>query len=89
MAGEIQIDRERCKGCGLCIQVCPRQSISLSQQANRMGYLFAEPCGSGCTGCALCALMCPDVAIEVYRDGGSVVAGPDDSSGRLEVRAGG
>jgi 2-oxoglutarate ferredoxin oxidoreductase subunit delta len=68
MAGKIKIDPERCKGCGLCIEVCPKNSITISSKTNTMGYFFAEPCGDGCTGCAVCALICPDAAIEVYRD---------------------
>ena len=69
MAGKVKIDPERCKGCGLCVEVCPRQSLTLSsQETNRKGYFFAEPCAPGCTGCAICALICPEAAIEVYRD---------------------
>ena len=68
MTGKIKIDPERCKGCGLCIEVCPKNSITISSKTNKMGYFFAEPCGDGCTGCAICALICPDTAIEVYRD---------------------
>ncbi len=67
MAGKIKIEPERCKGCGLCIEVCPKNSINISGRTNKMGYFFAESCGDGCTGCAVCALICPDAAIEVYR----------------------
>ena len=68
MSGKAKIDSERCKGCGLCIEVCPQNSIIISIKTNKMGYFFAEPCENGCTGCAVCALICPDVAIEVYRE---------------------
>lgn len=66
--GTIKINSERCKGCGLCIEVCPQSSITISPQTNAMGYFVAEPCGDGCTGCGVCALICPDTAIEVYRE---------------------
>jgi 2-oxoglutarate ferredoxin oxidoreductase subunit delta len=67
MAGKARINAERCKGCGLCVEICPNKVLAISQNSNKMGYFFAEPCGQGCTGCAMCALVCPDVAIEVYR----------------------
>jgi 2-oxoglutarate ferredoxin oxidoreductase subunit delta len=71
----ITIDRELCKGCHLCIAVCPNQRISVSDKLNQKGYYPAVASdagkskdGKGCTGCALCALVCPDIAIEVYRE---------------------
>jgi 2-oxoglutarate ferredoxin oxidoreductase subunit delta len=66
--GTIQIDRERCKGCTLCIEFCPKESISLSEELNLKGYFVAAfDAATGCTGCGNCALMCPEVAIEVVR----------------------
>ena len=68
MAGFIKIDSERCKGCGLCVPVCPVKSISISPISNQKGLFPAQFDNKGCTGCALCAIMCPDAAIEVYRE---------------------
>lgn len=76
MKGRITIDQERCKGCGLCILVCPMKQIEISDELNTKGYYPAcfleekapESQKRECTGCALCALTCPDVAIEVYRE---------------------
>ena len=68
LKGHIEIDRERCKGCTLCIEFCPKKSIYLSEDLNLKGY-FVAAYGDGeeCTGCGICALMCPEVAIEVER----------------------
>ena len=73
--GHIIITRDTCKGCALCVSVCPQKVIALSETLNEKGYYPAEFTGSAepgsdlyCTGCATCALICPDVAIEVYRD---------------------
>lgn len=75
MKGRIEIDRERCKGCGLCVNVCPKKQIEISNDLNTKGYYPArfqeedeqDESRIKCTGCALCAITCPDVAIEVYR----------------------
>ena len=68
MEGYVQIDKERCKGCLFCIEICPKNCISLSEELNLKGYFVAvfDP-GKECNGCGNCALMCPDVAIEVVR----------------------
>jgi 2-oxoglutarate ferredoxin oxidoreductase subunit delta len=71
--GRIVIDRERCKGCQLCFEVCPNHRIGAEMSLNKKGYLpahFIEDAIEGrkeCTGCAQCATVCPEVAIEVYR----------------------
>jgi 2-oxoglutarate ferredoxin oxidoreductase subunit delta len=68
LKGHIDIDGERCKGCTLCIEFCPKNSISLSEELNLKGYFVAFfDSGTDCTGCGNCALMCPEVAIEVER----------------------
>ena len=73
--GKIKLNREACKGCYLCISVCPEKLIQVSAKLNQKGYYPAEFMESdpdaperACTGCATCATICPDVVIEVYRD---------------------
>ncbi len=64
----IRIDSERCKGCELCVSMCPKECIEIGKGINGQGYYyacFARP--DDCTGCAICAETCPDVAIEVWR----------------------
>ena len=61
------IDKDECKGCGRCVEACPKNVLRLGDTLNRQGYLPAEYIGEGCTGCAICFYNCPEpYAIEVH-----------------------
>ncbi len=76
MQFRVRIDRERCKGCGLCVEFCPCEVLTMSQTLNNRGNHVVEVTAEDlCTGCRNCALVCPDVAVSVDRlvvAGGSV-----------------
>jgi 2-oxoglutarate ferredoxin oxidoreductase subunit delta len=64
----ILIDSDRCKGCGLCVDYCPRAVLEPSKRINRLGYHPVEAAHpEKCTGCQACVVMCPDAAIELFR----------------------
>ena len=68
--GRVVLDSERCKGCLLCVDVCPKKLLKKSDKFNSKGNSFVcfEDAKAECSGCALCAKRCPDLAIvEVYR----------------------
>lgn len=59
---------ERCKGCQLCVDVCPVGIVKMSTRINSFGYHPAEVSSQKkCISCGLCALICPDVVITVYK----------------------
>ena len=66
---KIEIDKERCKGCQLCMTYCPKACIEEDKSINKKGVypvLFLDR-EKKCTGCSFCAIICPDLCITVYR----------------------
>jgi len=66
----IIFDEEKCKGCELCVTVCPKKIIALDKdKINKKGY---NPAGVKeqdlCISCAQCAIICPDVVIKIEND---------------------
>lgn len=65
--GTVTIDVEACKGCELCIPVCPPKVLVMTTDVvNAKGYRYPE-LEPGCTGCAACVMMCPDFCFEVFK----------------------
>jgi 2-oxoglutarate ferredoxin oxidoreductase subunit delta len=66
--GAIVVDKDKCKGCELCVVSCPSAVIAMSPNVNRKGYRYATmDKADACTGCANCAIVCPDGVITVYK----------------------
>jgi 2-oxoglutarate ferredoxin oxidoreductase subunit delta len=65
---KVVFNREKCKGCELCINFCPKKILALDPEVNAKGY---HPAGitdqESCIGCASCATMCPDYCISIYQ----------------------
>jgi len=62
----ILVERERCKGCGLCVKACPQGVLAMGRELNSKGHTFAVPARqSRCIGCRVCGIGCPDAAIEM------------------------
>ncbi len=58
--GEVIIEQEACKGCGLCVDACPVDALYLADGLNRRGYHPAVYKGEKCTGCGVCFYVCPE-----------------------------
>ncbi len=62
--GRIYIIKDRCKGCGFCIELCPRKVLEFSEEFNAKGYhppKAVRP--DACLDCNLCEIVCPEFAI--------------------------
>jgi 2-oxoglutarate ferredoxin oxidoreductase subunit beta len=68
----VLVEKDRCKGCGLCVHACPSHVLAMSHEINARGYFYPvveHP--DDCDGCRHCALVCPDLAVRVEARGKS------------------
>ncbi len=54
------INRDWCKGCGICVELCPKRVLELDAKEKVEAFRPQD-----CICCKLCELRCPDFAIEV------------------------
>lgn len=57
---EHRVEREWCKGCGICVHFCPKQVLELDAEEKALAVRPED-----CICCRLCQYRCPDLAIEV------------------------
>ena len=64
----IDIATDRCKGCGLCVEACPKHVLELDETVvNTLGYHPVHLVdAAGCTSCVICARVCPDTVFTIY-----------------------
>ncbi len=59
----IEITRAWCKGCNICVAVCPERILSID--SHEIAVISDQ---DRCTACGLCARLCPDMAIDIWLD---------------------
>ena len=59
---ELRLTREWCKGCDICVKMCPERCLALDAE-----QLVELTHPERCTGCRVCEWLCPDFAIDVIR----------------------
>lgn len=63
---EIHIIKDQCKGCGFCIQFCPKKVLEESEEINVRGVHPPKIVDEDkCIICVFCTAVCPDFAIFV------------------------
>jgi 2-oxoglutarate ferredoxin oxidoreductase subunit delta len=68
MPFKYNLDVDRCKGCGLCVAVCPKKVLEISDKVNTKGYFpVYQARAEDCIHCSTCCIMCPDVAITIEK----------------------
>ncbi|MCU0572270.1 MAG: 4Fe-4S binding protein [Syntrophobacteraceae bacterium] len=67
--GIVHIIEDRCKGCGYCIEYCPKDVLVFSSRFNAKGYHPPEVSRpDDCVNCHYCEIICPDFAIYSVED---------------------
>ena len=59
----LEITREWCKSCDICVKLCPERCLDLDEQQI---VRLKDP--AACTGCRICEWLCPDFAIAVHHE---------------------
>jgi len=57
---EIRINRDWCKGCGICVHFCPKQVLELDREDKALAVRLDD-----CICCRMCEMRCPDLAVEI------------------------
>ena len=63
---EAHINDALCKGCGICVEFCPKSVFEVSAQVGPRGYFVpvaVRP--EDCSACMLCEHLCPELAITI------------------------
>jgi 2-oxoglutarate ferredoxin oxidoreductase subunit delta len=65
----IVIYRHFCKGCEICVEVCPKGVLKMVVATDRWEGAMVEVVDvEACNACMLCEHQCPDFAIEIYNE---------------------
>ena len=63
--GRLEVDIDKCIGCGACIHACPPRLITMTDRDSTRTIEFAL---GRCTYCARCAEVCPEKAIRMSKE---------------------
>ena len=64
--GNVQVDKEKCNGCGACANACVQNLIHMvPSDASNFVPCAIRLCGYSCIGCGDCVEACPEGAISV------------------------
>jgi heterodisulfide reductase subunit A len=59
----VNIRKDRCDGCAMCIDVCPTQALKIIENRERSGKHIVYVNPRLCEGCGVCQATCPKEAL--------------------------
>lgn len=71
------VDKQKCTGCGICVNICPVEAICLEKQGKKRHAVIDE---QGCLDCTLCFTRCPEYAISMVKRDAPLTVGVDMAS---------
>jgi coenzyme F420-reducing hydrogenase beta subunit len=81
-------EKHNCCGCGACVQICPKQCISMS--GDNEGFLYPHVDSTICIDCGLCEKVCPVINQDEPREPLAVYAAKNiNEEIRLKSSSGG
>jgi 2-oxoglutarate ferredoxin oxidoreductase subunit delta len=66
---KIELKKEWCKGCHLCIEICAKDVFDREAKISQRGFreiIVKQP--DKCSGCMLCEWLCPDLVITIDKE---------------------
>jgi 2-oxoglutarate ferredoxin oxidoreductase subunit delta len=67
--GKLTFDINECKGCGLCVEVCPKKILELDEKTINVKGIHPVSVidMDQCIACGNCGIMCPDAVITIEK----------------------
>jgi len=56
----VDVDHTVCKGCGVCVDSCPKKCLLIGTEINSIGYRYVKFDSDKCTACGMCFYTCPE-----------------------------
>ncbi len=65
--GRVEVDEEKCNGCGMCVSICPGKALFLAEAGGKMVARMVQAELPECVACNDCAAACKREAIGAVR----------------------
>ena len=64
---KVKLDIARCKGCGYCVEACPKKAVHFTGEIGAKGYDTVAVDEELCICCGSCYRVCPDSVFEILQ----------------------